>query len=373
MASPTDQYGFNNFNGLEPFYGSRGRAPSSPTDVYEVIDGHLHKAMDRIKLAHQELVNHRRSVAGPGRQPFVGVADHICTLSNTLFELTSALTQESMKKEASAFVSSQTRAHNAYGDPSAYVQVQSDSIQLEHIHGLTQHYDRSVRGIDGQSQSHLGHLLGNSSPNTKTSRRPLPGPASPISVQSSNSVASPTAVLASPDGRNKLPNQAQSLISREGSPPGLSDKDHFANYNLDRWKRRGKGAQNYCPRGLACNKGGVKDGQLVHFERNSAFIQHCNKHKRPFVCELPGCPNPIQRRSFARADGLRRHQDSVSHGVPCENKNMSRQRTERLSTGSQEPRGMGPRSYLKPENDFSDPGSGDSEMEDAPTMKIDTS
>ena len=87
---------------------------------------------------------------------------------------------------------------------------------------------------------------------------------------------------------------------------------------------------------------------------------------------MPGCPNPEAKRTFARADGLRRHQESVSHWVPYKNNDDTRSRAGRSSTGSQEPRAGGARAYLKPEHDFSVPDSGDSEMDDASSLKLET-
>ena len=78
--------------------------------------------------------------------------------------------------------------------------------------------------------------------------------------------------MTSSDRRSKLPHQTHGQAAREKSPPALSDKDHFANFNLDQWKRRGKG-DYYCPRKYECTKGGVNaDGELVKFERNSAYV-----------------------------------------------------------------------------------------------------
>lgn len=108
------------------------------------------------------------------------------------------------------------------------------------------------------------------------------------------------------------------------------DEELFKGIDMESLKQRGKG--NYtCPKGLRCEKGGVENGQLVLFDRNSAFLlvnvalhlwasltnlssrQHLNKHRRPWVCELPGCPNPLKKRKFARRDGLERHKATVKH------------------------------------------------------------
>ncbi|KAL6897181.1 hypothetical protein GGI43DRAFT_109947 [Trichoderma evansii] len=92
-----------------------------------------------------------------------------------------------------------------------------------------------------------------------------------------------------------------------------SDDGLFAGINLKALKQRGKG-KYYCPRGHRCDKGGVdKSGNLILFDRNSSFAQHCNKHRKPWRCDVPGCPNPPKKRRFARRDGLERHKATVKH------------------------------------------------------------
>ncbi|PHH62489.1 hypothetical protein CDD81_7062 [Ophiocordyceps australis] len=94
-----------------------------------------------------------------------------------------------------------------------------------------------------------------------------------------------------------------------------SDDDIFMEIDMDALRQRGKG--NYsCPKAYKCKKGGVdKDGSLVKFDRNSSFAQHCNKHRKPWRCDVPGCPNPPKKRRFARRDGLERHKATVKHSV----------------------------------------------------------
>jgi hypothetical protein len=93
------------------------------------------------------------------------------------------------------------------------------------------------------------------------------------------------------------------------------EEEQFQNIDMEALRTRGKG-EYHCPKGRACTKGGVnKDGSLVTFDRNSAFAQHCNKHRKPYRCNLDGCPNPVKKRRFARRDGLERHQRMVAHAV----------------------------------------------------------
>ncbi|KAJ4234393.1 hypothetical protein FSOLCH5_004097 [Fusarium solani] len=93
------------------------------------------------------------------------------------------------------------------------------------------------------------------------------------------------------------------------------EDEQFAKIDMEALKQRGKGSY-YCPLGHRCDKGGVdKDGKLVLFDRNSSFAQHCNKHRKPWRCDVPGCPNPPKKRKFARRDGLERHKATVKHRV----------------------------------------------------------
>ncbi|KAJ4307799.1 hypothetical protein N0V84_012484 [Fusarium piperis] len=94
---------------------------------------------------------------------------------------------------------------------------------------------------------------------------------------------------------------------------GEDEDEQFTKIDMEALKQRGKGSY-YCPLGNRCDKGGVdKEGKLVLFDRNSSFAQHCNKHRKPWRCDVPGCPNPPKKRKFARRDGLERHKATVKH------------------------------------------------------------
>ncbi|KAM3451691.1 hypothetical protein MY3296_005103 [Beauveria thailandica] len=91
------------------------------------------------------------------------------------------------------------------------------------------------------------------------------------------------------------------------------DEELFAAIDMESLKQRGKGSYT-CPKGTKCDKGGVdKDGNVIIFDRNSSFAQHCNKHRKPWVCDLANCPNTPKKRRFARRDGLERHKQTVKH------------------------------------------------------------
>lgn len=120
--------------------------------------------------------------------------------------------------------------------------------------------------------------------------------------------------------RKLLPNKGQMSHHPDvngdmsGSESSSDDNDEqFQAIDMDALRQRGKGVY-FCPKGLKCDKGGVdKDGNLVVFDRNSSFAQHCNKHRKPWRCDVPGCPNPPKKRRFARRDGLERHKTTVKH------------------------------------------------------------
>ncbi|OAQ96189.1 hypothetical protein LLEC1_02266 [Akanthomyces lecanii] len=103
------------------------------------------------------------------------------------------------------------------------------------------------------------------------------------------------------------------LGNEDDSESDTGDEELFSVVNMEALKQRGKGS-HVCPKGLRCDKGGVdKDGNVIVFDRNSSFAQHCNKHRKPWVCELPHCPNTPKKRRFARRDGLERHKATVKH------------------------------------------------------------
>jgi len=93
--------------------------------------------------------------------------------------------------------------------------------------------------------------------------------------------------------------------------PSLEDSrpDSAVHHLLQNLTQRGTG-RHTCPFGPSCNKGGVRNGKEILFERNSAFRAHLQKHEKMFRCDLPGC---TARGGFARIDQLRRHQSTVSH------------------------------------------------------------
>ncbi|RSM06659.1 hypothetical protein CDV31_009006 [Fusarium ambrosium] len=111
------------------------------------------------------------------------------------------------------------------------------------------------------------------------------------------------------------PSPGPNASASDDSEEEEDEDEQFAKIDMEALKQRGKGSY-YCPLGHRCDKGGVdKEGKLVLFDRNSSFAQHCNKHRKPWRCDVPGCPNPPKKRKFARRDGLERHKATVKHRV----------------------------------------------------------
>lgn len=136
-------------------------------------------------------------------------------------------------------------------------------------------------------------------------------------------------------------------ISAESS----GDETVFKDLDLGALEHRGRGEYR-CPK-TRCKRGGVdRDGQLVIFTRNSAYLfvpipshhaaaeltntddsQHVNKHRKPYVCNKLGCPNTERKRRFARKDGLDRHQKTVDHydSIPTDRRGSAALKTETTS------------------------------------------
>ncbi|UNI22672.1 hypothetical protein JDV02_008537 [Purpureocillium takamizusanense] len=109
--------------------------------------------------------------------------------------------------------------------------------------------------------------------------------------------------------------QSQTDLGQRSDESDESDDELFLDIDMDALRQRGKGTYS-CPKGTRCKKGGVdKEGNLIIFDRNSSFAQHCNKHRKPWRCDIAGCPNPPKKRRFARRDGLERHKATVKHYV----------------------------------------------------------
>lgn len=139
MTSPSDHYGMYGAS-PDPSYGSSHMPLMRPAGVHQIIDTQIDSAFNHIKLAHEEFMRYRRSVAEAGGQPYAGVADHIRDISSTLAELTSALTQESVKGAAKDFIISQGQARNGMFGPKSLLEVAQDKKRLEYVTSRTRLY-----------------------------------------------------------------------------------------------------------------------------------------------------------------------------------------------------------------------------------------
>ncbi|KAK4072697.1 uncharacterized protein Triagg1_5742 [Trichoderma aggressivum f. europaeum] len=145
-------------------------------------------------------------------------------------------------------------------------------------------------------------------------------PMAPMPIAAASATASESPPTPPPpETPESVATPASDATATGANPPeqdesdDYSDENEFAGINMKALKQRGKG-KYYCPRGHQCDKGGVdKHGNLILFDRNSSFAQHCNKHRKPWRCDVPGCPNPPKKRRFARRDGLERHKATVKH------------------------------------------------------------
>ncbi|KAL7938628.1 hypothetical protein V8C35DRAFT_83212 [Trichoderma chlorosporum] len=144
-------------------------------------------------------------------------------------------------------------------------------------------------------------------------------PMAPLSMEASATASESPPTPPPPESPVSVATPASDATVIGLNPPeqdesdDYSDENEFAGINMKALKQRGKG-KYYCPRGHYCDKGGVdKHGNLILFDRNSSFAQHCNKHRKPWRCDVPGCPNPPKKRRFARRDGLERHKATVKH------------------------------------------------------------
>ncbi|ETR98356.1 hypothetical protein M419DRAFT_103498 [Trichoderma reesei RUT C-30] len=222
-----------------------------------------------------------------------------------------------------------SKADTRVADLSASVSMDVTLSRLRQMRDLAEKYSRDVQAV--------WRIRGHRRPSPPCSR------ASPASHDGSPSVApsvtspvttsEPQTVPDEPDELSHAPKRRKQLPDAAAAPPtpasdatptaatpieqddsdDYSDENQFAGINMKALKQRGKG-KYYCPRGHHCDKGGVdKQGNLVLFDRNSSFAQHCNKHRKPWRCDVPGCPNPPKKRRFARRDGLERHKATVKH------------------------------------------------------------
>ncbi|KAJ3486322.1 hypothetical protein NLG97_g6642 [Lecanicillium saksenae] len=209
-------------------------------------------------------------------------------------------------------VNQRSNAHTNLADFSAISAVDVEISRLRKIRDLTAKFSQDVQAVWRPE----GGILDPSSSSQPLRNGPMPIPSlvSTASVHDAHFVGH---VPPASDNANTLAggiNEKMDLGNEEESDSESDgDEELFASIDMDALKQRGKGSYT-CPKGKRCDKGGVdKDGNVIVFDRNSSFAQHCNKHRKPWVCDLAHCPNTPKKRRFARRDGLERHKQTVKH------------------------------------------------------------
>ncbi|XWW98597.1 hypothetical protein V2A60_006597 [Cordyceps javanica] len=196
-------------------------------------------------------------------------------------------------------------------DISAIFAVDAELGRLRKIRDLTAKFSQDVQDVWRPD----GRVLdpSSSSQNVRSSHFPV---ASMLSSAPSREVHFMNHGHTENDSLNTLAGgmaEQMDLGNEDDSDSDSGDEELFASIDMDALKQRGKGSYT-CPKGIRCDKGGVdKDGKIIVFDRNSSFAQHCNKHRKPWVCDLANCPNTLKKRRFARRDGLERHKQTVKH------------------------------------------------------------
>lgn len=98
------------------------------------------------------------------------------------------------------------------------------------------------------------------------------------------------------------------IDSNEAASPSQDEADKAAYASIADVSTRGSGVYK-CSFGFKCTKGGVKEGQIRIFKRNSEYRTHMMKHEKAFRCIYLGCG-----KSFSRLDNLKRHEAKLGHG-----------------------------------------------------------
>ncbi|KAH7157717.1 hypothetical protein B0J13DRAFT_177461 [Dactylonectria estremocensis] len=242
------------------------------------------------------------------------MGDYLTQASRVWSRLTDNLVRGSHVEMAVVDVHEQSRLGNHVSELSSIVLMDVEIRKLCKIRDLTEKFTREVQEIwvpaPPPPADSPAHQTAFSSYEVK--RTPLSRPSLAASEAETRARASQSELASSQISPGPL-SPSDELASIMSDSSEEDEDEQFARIDMDALKQRGKGSY-YCPLAHRCDKGGVdKDGNLVLFDRNSSFAQHCNKHRKPWHCEVPGCPNPPKKRKFARRDGLERHKATVRH------------------------------------------------------------
>ncbi|KAH7319747.1 hypothetical protein B0I35DRAFT_219240 [Stachybotrys elegans] len=258
------------------------------------------------------------------------VGEYLMRTAELWARLTEHLTKGPHLEPAVSEVVLASKIISGMAETQAVVGFDMDFTRLRKIRELTAQFSRDVQNV-WRSEPNAAVNIGGTLTTLSAEIEPLSPPSSTTMATSPAASKVPSAGedFTPFKGRQVLPDPTK---PEAGSPPtdeksaalaaalAMDDSDDddtkFLNIDMAMLEKRGKGSYR-CPKAFRCDKGGVdKDGKIVMFDRNSAFIQHCNKHRKPWKCEKAGCPNPPKKRKFARRDGLMRHIQTVKHYPP---------------------------------------------------------
>ncbi|PFH57138.1 hypothetical protein XA68_15468 [Ophiocordyceps unilateralis] len=241
------------------------------------------------------------------------MGDYFCRTATLWAYLTESLLDGHILEEATLRAHERSRTDTGMSDLSNVARVDVDISRLRDMSLEFSHQVRSTwRPQTPMTTSLPGLLTASISPfcNTRLSTMCTKS----MSVSSDGDQRSFKARKLLPDSHVQMHAAAVDVnVNHRSDDSDDSGDDLFPDIDMEALRQRGKGSYS-CPKAYHCTKGGVdKEGNLIIFDRNSSFAQHCNKHRKPWRCEIPGCPNPPKKRRFARRDGLERHKTTVKH------------------------------------------------------------
>ncbi|KAK7415782.1 hypothetical protein QQZ08_012247 [Neonectria magnoliae] len=290
---------------LQVFESGFKAAPGT-TSIDSLIRSQLDHAVSKVAL------NPKATAGATSDLPktvVTDIGDYLTHVARVLCSFTDLMVTGPHVEMAVTDAHEQSRRLNNVSDLSPIVKLDVEIQKLRKIRELAERFSREVQDM---WQPAPLTLPPDASHNFYEIRRtPLLYPSEPLKVDDRVQ-----------NNRMMLPNPQMSPSSPPSPDDNMSmtddseDEDElFDRIDMDALKQRGKGSY-YCPLGHRCDKGGVnREGDLVLFDRNSSFAQHCNKHRKPWRCDIPGCPNPPKKRKFARRDGLDRHKATVKHRI----------------------------------------------------------
>ncbi|PHH84205.1 hypothetical protein CDD83_2323 [Cordyceps sp. RAO-2017] len=267
---------------------------------------------------HLERASHDLDRTKPPPSPASGdfllneMGDYFCRTAMTWAYLTESLLKGPHLEQATYRAHERSRTDSGMSDLSEVTRIDIDITRLRKIRDMAFDFSQQI-----QTTWRPQTPMMSSPPGMQTSISPFCD-ARLSSVSNKSMSVSSDGDQRSFKARKLLPDshvQLHTDVGHRSDESDDTDDELFLEIDMEALRQRGKGSYS-CPKGFHCKKGGVdKEGNLVIFDRNSSFAQHCNKHRKPWRCDIPGCPNPPKKRRFARRDGLERHKTTVKHYV----------------------------------------------------------